>query len=94
MVLFAACGLGFFCGPILDLASSWKRHVPVGGFVMMASLTVGIGVALFTALEGMSQSEAVYASVIAGEYEYLEDFVCNLSPCFSDTLFPLWLFIR
>lgn len=67
LVLFAMSGLGFFCGPILDLASSWRNHIPAGGFVMLASLTLGIGVALFTTFEGVSQSEAVYASVIAGE---------------------------
>ena len=37
---------------------------------MLTSLAVGIGVALFTTLEGASQSEAVYASIIAGEFEY------------------------
>jgi len=34
---------------------------------MLASLTIGMGVTLFTSLEGKSQSEAVYASVIAGK---------------------------
>jgi len=51
---------------MLDLASSWKDHVPTGGFVMLASLTIGAGVTLFTTFEGTSQSEAVYASIIAG----------------------------
>jgi len=66
LVVFALSCLGFFCGPMLDLASSWKNHVPTGGFVILASLTIGAGVTLFTTFEGTSQSEAVYASIIAG----------------------------
>jgi len=50
---------------MLDLASSWKNHVP-GGFPVLVSVTLGLGVALFSMLEGLSQSEAAYASVIAG----------------------------
>ena len=73
--MFAFSSLGFFCGPILELASSWKHHVPSGGFVMLASLSVGLGVTLFTTLEAsLSQSDAVYASIIAGELRCLHRF--------------------
>ena len=71
LIVFAFSSLGFFCGPILELASSWKHHVPSGGFAMLASLAVGLGVTLFTTFEGASQSEAVYASIIAGELRCL-----------------------
>jgi Ion channel len=64
-VLFLFSGLGMFCGPIMDLASSWKKHVP-GGFPALASLTVGIGAAIFS-LEGLSQSDAIYASIVTGK---------------------------
>jgi hypothetical protein len=65
IVLFALSGLGFFCGPLLEVASSWTKHVP-GGLATLASLTLGIGVAVFSNIEGVSHSEAFYASVITG----------------------------
>lgn len=75
LIVFAFSSLGFFCGPILELASSWRHHVPSGGFVMLASLAVGLGVTLFTTLEAsLSQSDAVYASIIAGESRCLHRF--------------------
>lgn len=63
--MFAVCCLGFFSGPLLTLTSSWSNQVP-GGFLALASVTVGLGVALFTRLEGVSESEAAYASVVTG----------------------------
>lgn len=69
LVLFALSGLGFFCGPLLEVSSSsWTKHVP-GGLATLATLTVGIGVAIFSNIEGVSQSEAFYASIIAGTYD-------------------------
>lgn len=65
IVLFALSGLGFFCGPLLEVASSWTKHVP-GGLATLASLTLGIGVAVFSNIEGVSHSEALYASIITG----------------------------
>jgi hypothetical protein len=58
-------GLGFFCGPIVELASSWQTHVP-GGIVALLSFTIALGVLLFTSLENMNQLEAAYFSVITG----------------------------
>jgi hypothetical protein len=65
LVVFAFTGLGFFCGPLMDVASTWTRHVP-GGTLALGTVTIGIGVLLFTTLEGISETEAIYASVIAG----------------------------
>jgi hypothetical protein len=65
IVLFALSGLGFFCGPLLEVASSWTNHVP-GGLATLASLTVGLGVVVFSNIEGVSHSEAFYASIITG----------------------------
>ena len=58
-------GLGFFCGPILDIASSWQSSVP-GGVVSIGSLTLAIGVSVLTVLEGYSISEAIHLCVITG----------------------------
>ena len=60
--------MGFFCGPLLEVASSWTNHVP-GGLATLASLTFGVGVVLFSNIEGVSQSEATYASVIIGKFK-------------------------
>eukprot|EP00542_Grammatophora_oceanica_P011081 CAMPEP_0194027002 /NCGR_PEP_ID=MMETSP0009_2-20130614/1236_1 /TAXON_ID=210454 /ORGANISM="Grammatophora oceanica, Strain CCMP 410" /LENGTH=210 /DNA_ID=CAMNT_0038665923 /DNA_START=156 /DNA_END=788 /DNA_ORIENTATION=- len=65
LVFFSFAGLGFFCGPIMDLAASWKNQVP-GGIISIASLTLAIGIFLFTYLENMSHLEAAYFSVITG----------------------------
>jgi hypothetical protein len=66
LTLYLYAGLGIFCGPVMNHASSWRHHVP-GGLTSLASLTIGIGAAIFTYMEGLSQSEAIYASVITGE---------------------------
>lgn len=65
IVLVSFAGLGMFCGPVLDLAGSWTTHVP-GGMISLATVTIAIGVVLFTWLEDVSQSEAAYMSFIAG----------------------------
>ena len=49
----------------MDLASSWKDRVP-GGIVAVASMTLLLGVMLFTSLEDLTHLEAAYFSVIAG----------------------------
>jgi hypothetical protein len=67
IVLFAYSGLGFFCGPLLDIASSWTKHIP-GGILTLSTLTLGIGVLLFSNFEGVSQTDAVYASFIVGKF--------------------------
>jgi hypothetical protein len=63
--LLAFGGIGFFVGPILNLASSWKDRVP-GGLTLLGSLTLSLGVVIFTTIEGMSLSEAVELSVVTG----------------------------
>lgn len=49
----------------MDLASSWKHQVP-GGIFAVASMTLLLGVMLFTTLEDLTHLEAAYFSVIAG----------------------------
>ena len=65
LVLLSFLGLGLFCGPIMDLASSWRHSVP-GGNVGTVIATIGLGVGLFTHFEGMSVKDAAYYSVITG----------------------------
>mmetsp|Transcript_15761 Transcript_15761/g.36202 ORF Transcript_15761/g.36202 Transcript_15761/m.36202 type:complete len:118 (-) Transcript_15761:103-456(-) len=54
-----------FCGPVMNVAASWKDHIP-GGILSLTTFTVFIGIAIFTYLEGMSQSEAAYFSFMIG----------------------------
>jgi Ion channel len=65
LVAFILCGLGIFCGPVMDVTSSWKSQVP-GGFTAVATLVLGLGVTIFTSIEGVSHSDALYASIITG----------------------------
>mmetsp|Transcript_12038 Transcript_12038/g.20418 ORF Transcript_12038/g.20418 Transcript_12038/m.20418 type:complete len:208 (-) Transcript_12038:261-884(-) len=65
IIVISFCGMGMFCGPVMNLASSWRDMIP-GGIASLASFTLFLGVVIFTYLEGMSQSEAVYFSVITG----------------------------
>lgn len=62
-------GLGFFCGPILDLASSWQKMVP-GGVVSVGSVTLALGVVMLTAFEDISISEAIHLCVITGKLSF------------------------
>jgi len=57
--------LGLFCGPIMDLAASWRHSVP-SGMIAVTLFTVAIGVAVFTISEEMFYSEAIYLSIITG----------------------------
>jgi hypothetical protein len=67
LIVFSLGSLGFFCGPVLDAAASvWQQYVP-GGTATLASLMIGVGVALFTSLEGMDQIEAIYTSIVTGK---------------------------
>jgi hypothetical protein len=61
----AFCGLGMFCGPVMELASSWSKTVP-GGMPALTTLTIAIGVAIFTFIEKMSELDAAYMSFITG----------------------------
>ena len=65
LVLLSFAGLGFFCGPIMDFAASWKERVP-GGTPGLVLATVGLGVALFTRLEGWAPQDAAYYAVVTG----------------------------
>jgi hypothetical protein len=65
LVALSFAGLGFFCGPVMDFAASWKESVP-GGVLGVAAVTIAIGVALFTQLEGWEPLDAAYYSVITG----------------------------
>lgn len=49
----------------MDVMSFWTHHVP-GGLPTLATLTFGVGMGIFMHLEGLSHSEAAYASVVAG----------------------------
>jgi hypothetical protein len=55
-----------FVGPIMELTSSWSRHVP-GGTLGLASSVLGIGILIFTYIEGRGSWDALYASIITGE---------------------------
>lgn len=66
LTILPLLGLGFFCGPILSLASSWKSQVP-GGVLSLAMLTLAFGVSMLTTVEEMSFAEAVQLSVITGK---------------------------
>lgn len=65
IILISFFGLGIFCGPVMDFAASWPKLIP-GGVIGVAITTLGLGVALFTKLEGMSHVEAVYFCFITG----------------------------
>ena len=65
IVMLSFCGLGLFCGPVMDFASSWTQDVP-GGAIGAALTTLTLGIGLFTVLEGFSEGEAAYFSVITG----------------------------
>ena len=62
-----------FCGPLMDIASSWKDSVPIGGTVALLTSTIATAVFVFSyLLEEMSESEAAYFSIITGESSRVE----------------------
>mmetsp|Transcript_17637 Transcript_17637/g.51349 ORF Transcript_17637/g.51349 Transcript_17637/m.51349 type:complete len:202 (-) Transcript_17637:136-741(-) len=65
IILISFFGLGMFCGPVMDFAASWPKLVP-GGVLGAAIPTLGLGVGLFTQIEGMSHVEAMYFSIVTG----------------------------
>jgi hypothetical protein len=66
-VALAFSGLGMFCGPIMDLAASWKNKLE--GRVALLGTLVATAVFVFAfLLEEMSQAEAAYFSIITGKY--------------------------
>jgi hypothetical protein len=58
-------GLGMFCGPVLTLGASWSSRVP-GGMLSLTTVTIALGVAIFTYIEEMSEEDAAYMSFITG----------------------------
>jgi Ion channel len=69
LTILPLLGLGFFCGPILNMSSSWTSQVP-GGILSLAVVTIALGVSALTALEGMSISDAIHLTIITGETFY------------------------
>mmetsp|Transcript_3563 Transcript_3563/g.6328 ORF Transcript_3563/g.6328 Transcript_3563/m.6328 type:complete len:196 (+) Transcript_3563:81-668(+) len=74
-VSLALLALGFFCGPVMDLTSSWKDFLhnqgAVGwqyrlGVASVLLVTLATGAVLFTTIEGWPVSEALYFSMITG----------------------------
>jgi voltage-gated potassium channel len=76
ILFLSVFALGFFVGPVMDLASSWKHRVP-GGILTVSSMTLLLGVLLFSTLEGLSTLEALYFSIIAGTTIGYGDFTPN-----------------
>jgi Ion channel len=66
LVLFVLCGMGMFCGPVMDITSSWRTQVPHGSVIILSSVVLGLGVIIFTSIEGVSNTDALYASIITG----------------------------
>lgn len=64
-MIMSFTGLGMFCGPVMDLAAQWSKTVP-GGIVALTTVTIAIGVVLFTYIEDMDQVDAAYMSFITG----------------------------
>ena len=76
IVALSFSGLGMFCGPLMDLASSWKYMLPIGGTIALLSSTVAVAVFVFSyMLEEMTETEAAYFSIITGTY-YLFLYTC------------------
>ena len=83
MVAFSFVGLGMLGGPVLQLGSSWKHailmipkntHTGGGGgggggerYLLLAMCLLGLGVSIFTTLEGLDHLDAIYASFIVGK---------------------------
>mmetsp|Transcript_19800 Transcript_19800/g.45165 ORF Transcript_19800/g.45165 Transcript_19800/m.45165 type:complete len:232 (+) Transcript_19800:169-864(+) len=65
LLVLPILGLGFFCGPILTMASFWQSRVP-GGVLSLASLTLALGVSMLIVFEGMSTKDAIHLSIITG----------------------------
>lgn len=68
IVILAFSGTGIFCGPIMDLTSSWKDNIPIGGNIALLTFVVSSAVMVFSyLLEEMSHSEAAYFSIVTGK---------------------------
>jgi len=65
LTIFPILGLGFFCGPILEIGASWRSQVP-GGPLSIAAFTLAIGIGLFTTIEGMELTDALHFCIVLG----------------------------
>lgn len=59
------CGMGVFCGPIMDLAASWEGRIP-GGALGPGCFALVLGSSLFAQIEGMEWHSALYFAFITG----------------------------
>lgn len=58
-------GLGMVCGPLVAVMSSWRHEVP-GDWMVVTTMTFGLGILIFTHCEGLSTTDAIYASIMTG----------------------------
>jgi hypothetical protein len=58
-------GLGMVCGPLLAVMSAWRHEVP-GGWMVVTTMTFGLGIFIFSYCEQLSTTDAIYATVITG----------------------------
>ena len=65
MTVLPLLGLGFFCGPLLDLTSTWQNQVP-GGVLALSTLTLAMGISMLTVLENLSYTDATHLCIITG----------------------------
>lgn len=65
IVSLSFCGLGFFCGPIMDFASAWTKRIP-GGAIGPGLCALAMGMLLFMQIEEMSAFNAIYLTIITG----------------------------
>jgi hypothetical protein len=76
---------------MLSVASQWRYQVP-GGIVPLATMTLGMGMSMLTALEGMTYSEAFHLCIVTGMY-ILFQIICTsggekMNECFLTYVFP------
>ena len=67
LLAFVVASLGFFCGPVLQLGAAWRHAIP-GGLPTVGSFVLGLGITVFTMVEGLDQFEALYAAVVTGAW--------------------------
>jgi len=65
LLVLPTMGLGFFCGPILTMASSWQSRVP-GGVLSLGSVTLALGISMLTVIEDMELKDAIHLSFETG----------------------------
>ena len=66
VMTLAGAGMGFFCGPLLQLGGAWRHAIP-GGLPALASFVIGMGIVIFVSVEGLDHLDAVYASIVTGK---------------------------